>query len=197
MLKKKVVSILFIMAMSSGFHLRAVEPDGELTLKGMAVNSGCYISDTGGVVSGNEFVILLPTVAESNIKTEPDVVYTINDQQGIKFTCSEDMDNIYVTFTIPNDGGVTGENIHNTDNSPDAAKGIGVRLAALLSVSEVATVTPDNWLNFNKGSAMSLSVSTDKNHNFILFMGANYVKLQDELSPGLVNAKVIITLQSI
>lgn len=196
MLKKKVVSILCLMAMSSGSHLRAVEFDGVLTLKGIAVNSGCYINDTGGVVSGKEFVISLPTVAESNVRTEPDVVHTIDDQQGIKFTCSEDMENIKVTFTIPNEGGVTGANIHNTDNSPDGAKGVGVRLAAILTTADDASLSSNNWLDFSKNNAKSLVVSTDNNHNFILFMGANYVKLQDTLSPGLVDAKVIITLQT-
>lgn len=198
MLKKKASSMLLIAVVSGVFHTEAVAANGRLILKGAAVNSSCYISDNG-VVSGEELLLRLPTVPESNVKSEPDVVHVMDDRQGMKFTCSEDVDSIRVIFAIPNEGGVTGKNIHNTDSSPNGAQGVGVRLAALLSSSGEESIVPssNNWLDFSKGNAKSLVVSPDNNNQFNIFMGANYVKLQDVISPGLVDAKVTITLQAI
>lgn len=198
MLKKRTGAIFIIAVMSAAFQNMANAVDGQLILKGAVVNSGCYISDNG-VVSGEELLLRLPTVPESNVKSEPDIVHVMEDRQGIKFTCSEDVDSIRVTFAIPNEGGVTGKNIHNTYSSPNGAQGVGVRLAALLSSSGEESIVPssNNWLDFSKGNAKSLVVSPDNNNQFNIFMGANYVKLQDEISPGLVDAKVTITLQAI
>ncbi|WP_321150971.1 fimbrial protein, partial [Aeromonas jandaei] len=196
MLKKRTGAIFIIAVMSAAFQNMANAVDGQFILKGAAVNSGCYISDNG-VVSGDELLLRLPVISVSNVKKEPDVVHVMEDQQGIKFTCSEDVGNISVIFSIPN-GGVHEKNIYNTA-SLGAAKGVGVRLAAVLSASGEQSIVPsiDNWLDFRNDNAKSLVISPDNKNHFSLFMGANYVKMQNEISSGSVDAKVTITLQAI
>ncbi|WLD19799.1 fimbrial protein [Aeromonas veronii] len=189
-MKKSIVALTVLMALSATAQADMFESKNELIIKGNVTVDGCAFKDDN--IDGQILTMTLPEKSLTEILANPDEVagrLDANDQTTL--VCPPSITTVDLAL-VPVANTVEGTTIlKNTSADADAAKGIGFKLAVALG--EALSDTPQ-WVDFSS-HAFSAEPATDTGEVAINF-GGNYALtgLTSDVTAGPVEAKVPFTI---
>ncbi|WP_323064863.1 hypothetical protein [Aeromonas jandaei] len=189
-MKKNIIALTVLMALSATSQAALVDSKNELIITGNVTVDGCVFKDNN--FDGQTLTMALPDRALSEIVANPDEMVgrlDANDQSTL--VCPPSITNVELTL-VPVANTLEGTSIlKNVSSEPDAATGIGFKLAVALG--EALSDAPQ-WVDFtsHKINATPDVATGEVPINF----GARYALtgLVSDVSAGPVEARVPFTI---
>lgn len=185
-MRKSTFALAMMMALSANVYA-AGTAEHKLTILGKVTTDGCMVEGGDGVVSGLDLVMTLPTVQLDTVVANPATALSAvnGDNQTLPLICSDGIEHVTVSFDSKN---TSGKYLSNTA-AADAAENIGFVLAAAVNED----VKAGEWLDFSAG-VVTLPKADVVGNKVVINFAANYVKLDDAVTAGNVEAVVPFSL---